>query len=64
MTRDTAAKPKDSAATAAKACVFCLPFCGLGESESLAVRLKTCGIQLLEQATAPQPELSGSLNRS
>ena len=62
MDRDTTAKVKDSATP--KDCVFCLPFCGLGESESLAARLKACGIQLLEQATPGQQDFAESLNRS
>ena len=63
MIDDAAAKPKTSPA-AAKGCAFCLPFCGLGESESLAARLTACGIQLLEQTTAGQHELAEPLNRS
>ena len=49
---------KGSKASQSGDCVFCLPFCGLGEEAGIVARIKACGDLLLEQAAASQPELA------
>ncbi|HWR04415.1 MAG TPA: hypothetical protein VN419_10395 [Humidesulfovibrio sp.] len=55
---DKTATPKASTASESKDCVFCLPFCGLGEDAGIVARIKACGELLLEQSAASQPEFA------
>lgn len=38
-------------------CVFCLPFCGLGEDAGIARRVMACSGKMLEQAVAQGADL-------
>ncbi len=54
---DNTATLRGSEAFEPRDCVFCLPFCGLGEDAGVIARIKACGELLLEQA-ASQPEFA------
>lgn len=55
---DNTAAPKASTAPKSGNCVFCLPFCGLGEDAGIVARITACGELLLEQTAASQPEFT------
>lgn len=58
---DKTAAPKASTASESASCVFCLPFCGLGEDAGIVARITACGGLLLEQTAATQPEFAPAI---